>query len=210
MTHFDVFNGDADGLCALQQLRLATPKDAMLVSGVKRDVALLQRVRRVRAGDSVTVLDLSLAVNRPALLSPLQGGVRVEYFDHHFAGELPDHPNLTALIDPSPDACTGIPVDRHLRGRYRIWAVVAAYGDNLARVADEMARPQIGFDIGIGVIGKRGAERRSANGAPSKRPNSRSRVRRFTSFPTSRGAAAFAAASQTSSPIAFRTSRMPC
>ena len=64
MTHFDVFNGDADGLCALQQLRLAAPKDAMLVSGVKRDVALLQRVRRAQPGDSVTVLDLSLAVNR--------------------------------------------------------------------------------------------------------------------------------------------------
>ena len=76
MTHFDVFNGDADGLCALQQLRLATPMDTVLVSGVKRDVALLQRVRRARAGDSVTVLDLSLAVNRPALLSLLEGGVR--------------------------------------------------------------------------------------------------------------------------------------
>ncbi len=141
MTHFDVFNGDADGLCALQQLRLATPMDTVLVSGVKRDVALLQRVQRARAGDSVTVLDLSLAVNRPALLSLLEGGVRVEYFDHHFAGDLPDHPNLTALIDPSPDACTGILVDRHLGGRYRIWAVVAAYGDNLTRVADELAKP---------------------------------------------------------------------
>jgi len=141
MTHFDVFNGDADGLCALHQLRLVTPKDAVLVSGVKRDIALLQRVPRTQAGDSVTVLDLSLAVNLPALLSLLEAGLRVEYFDHHFAGDLPDHPNLTAMIDPSPDTCTGILVDRHVGGRYRIWAVVAAYGDNLTRVADDLAKP---------------------------------------------------------------------
>ena len=31
MTCFDVFNGDADGLCALQQLRLEDPRDAVLV-----------------------------------------------------------------------------------------------------------------------------------------------------------------------------------
>ena len=44
MTHFDVFNGDADGLCALHQLRLAAPVDSVLVTGAKRDIALLQRV----------------------------------------------------------------------------------------------------------------------------------------------------------------------
>ncbi len=141
MTHYDVFNGDADGLCALRQLRLATPLDAVLVSGVKRDVALLQRVRRAVAGDSVTVLDVSLAANRPALFDLLERGVRVEYFDHHFAGEMPTHPKLTATIDPSPGVCTGLIVDRHLGGRYRSWAVVAAFGDNLASVAREAAAP---------------------------------------------------------------------
>ena len=45
MTRFDVFNGDADGLCALQQLRLAQPRETPLVTGVKRDIALLGRVR---------------------------------------------------------------------------------------------------------------------------------------------------------------------
>ena len=141
MTHFDVFNGDADGLCALHQLRLAAPIDGVLVSGVKRDVALLQRVRRAGPGDSVTVLDVSLAANRPALFGLLERGVRIEYFDHHFAGELPAHPNLTAAIDTSPGVCTGILVDRHLGGTYRIWAVVAAFGDNLRRAAAELADP---------------------------------------------------------------------
>ncbi|MGE5170505.1 MAG: hypothetical protein ACM3JC_09050 [Rudaea sp.] len=131
MTHFDAFNGDADGICALHQLRLAEPKDAVLVSGVKRDIALLQRID-AHAGDSVTALDISVAENRPALVALLERGVRVEYFDHHFAGDVPVHPNLRAVLDPSPRTCTGMLVDRHLGGRYRVWAVVAAFGDNLA------------------------------------------------------------------------------
>ena len=61
MTHFDVFNGDADGLCALQQLRLAAPRSTVLVPGVKRDIALLQRVP-AGPGDSVTALDIALDV----------------------------------------------------------------------------------------------------------------------------------------------------
>ena len=66
MRRIDVFNGDADGLCALRQLRLAEPAASELVTGVKRDIALLAR------------------------------GVRVRYFDHHHAGEIPSHPGLEA------------------------------------------------------------------------------------------------------------------
>jgi hypothetical protein len=130
MTHFDVFNGDADGLCALHQLRLEEPRDSVLVTGVKRDIALLERVE-AQAGDVVTALDVSAATNRAALLALLERGVEVRYFDHHYAGELPRHPRLTATIDASPGVCTGILVDRYLQGRRRIWAVVAAFGDNL-------------------------------------------------------------------------------
>jgi hypothetical protein len=137
MAHFDAFNGDADGICALHQLRLAAPKDAVLVTGVKRDIALLDRVSAER-GDTVTALDISLAANRPALVALLDRGVRVEYFDHHFAGEIPVHANLTATIDPSPGVCTGMLVDRHLGGRYRAWAAVAAFGDNLQRAGDAL------------------------------------------------------------------------
>ena len=59
MTNFYAFNGDADGLCALQQLRLADAAPAELITGVKRDIELLQRVP-AKAGDCVTVLDVSL------------------------------------------------------------------------------------------------------------------------------------------------------
>jgi hypothetical protein len=35
---YDVFNGDADGICALVQLRLAKPIQSNLITGVKRDI----------------------------------------------------------------------------------------------------------------------------------------------------------------------------
>ena len=63
MTHFDVCNGDADGLCALHQLRLAFPKKSRLITSVKRDIALLHRVS-AQSSDTVTVLDISFDVNR--------------------------------------------------------------------------------------------------------------------------------------------------
>ncbi|HSS71652.1 MAG TPA: acetyltransferase [Casimicrobiaceae bacterium] len=144
MKYYDVFNGDADGICALHQLRLDEPRDAVLVTGAKRDIKLLARVD-AKPGDAVTVLDISMASNRPALIALLERGVAVQYFDHHFAGELPQHPNLAAAIDTSPRVCTGIIVDRHLKGRQRIWAAVAAFGDDLEEPACALAA-SLGLD----------------------------------------------------------------
>jgi single-stranded DNA-specific DHH superfamily exonuclease len=138
VTHYDVFNGDADGICALHQLRLERPLASVLVTGVKRDIALLQRVP-AQAGDSVTVLDLSAAVNHDALVALLARGVRVGYFDHHHPGELPASPLLEATIDTRPAVCTSMLVDRHLGGRRQTWAIVAAFGDNLAVEARGLA-----------------------------------------------------------------------
>ena len=138
MRHIDVFNGDADGICALHQLRLAEPVEAELITGVKRDIELIKRVNAGR-GDEVTVLDVSLERNRGALLNLLKGGVRVRYFDHHAAPDIPIHPGLEAIIDESIDVCTSILVDRFLGGRFRVWAVVAAFGDNLGNSASRLA-----------------------------------------------------------------------
>ena len=134
MGFYDIFNGDADGLCALHQLRLADPRAATLITGVKREIALLARVAP-EPGDELTVLDVSLDTNREALLGALQSGARVRYFDHHFAGEIPDHHLLEAHIDTSATVCTSLIVDRYLGGRYRAWAIVAAFGDNLLTAA---------------------------------------------------------------------------
>jgi hypothetical protein len=130
MGFYDIFNGDADGLCALHQLRLVDPRAATLITGAKRDIALLARVT-AQPGDELTVLDVSLDANREALLGALRAGARVRYFDHHFAGEIPHHPLLEAHIDPSAALCTSLIVDQHLGGRHRAWAVAAAFGDNL-------------------------------------------------------------------------------
>ncbi len=138
MSHFDVFNGDADGLCALHQLRLAQPREAQLVTGVKRDNALLVRVP-AHDGDSVTALDIAMAGNREALVALLERGVTVEYFDHHHAGDIPAHPGLKAVIDPAPEVCTSVLVDIYLGGAYTHWAVVGAFGDNLRETAGRLA-----------------------------------------------------------------------
>ncbi len=133
MKYYDVFNGDADGICALHQLRLAEPRDSLLITGVKRDIGLLARL----AGDPdisrsrITVLDISLDKNRQALDTLLRRGNKVHYIDHHFAGEIPDSELLTTHIDSDAEICTGLIVDRLLAGRFRAWAVVAAFGDNL-------------------------------------------------------------------------------
>lgn len=136
--HYDVFNGDADGICSLHQLRLAFPKDSTLVTGVKADIFLLARVRAT-PGDSVTALDISPRINKAALQCLLDQGITVEYFDHHSA-DIASHPLLHAMIDTAPQTCTGIIVDRYLHGAQRIWAAVAAYGDNFHAEAKQLGR----------------------------------------------------------------------
>jgi hypothetical protein len=141
--NYDVFNGDADGICALHQLRLAEPREAVLVSGVKRDIRLLEKVAADPQAQNarITVLDISMESNGEALRRLLRRGNTVVYVDHHFAGEIPADANLQAVIDPAPEVCTGLLVDRMLDGRYRQWAVVAAFGDNLHAAARQAAAP---------------------------------------------------------------------
>jgi hypothetical protein len=138
------FNGDADGLCALQQLCLAEQfQPAELVTGPKRRTRLLAGVTAAE-GDEITVLDISLHANRDDVVRLLEAGARVRYFDHHHAGDLPAHQRLEAHIDPSPRVCTSAIVNRYLNSRYRPWAAVGAYGDNLAETGKALwASPQL-------------------------------------------------------------------
>jgi hypothetical protein len=155
MRRIDVFNGDADGVCALHQLRLAEPVTSELVTGVKRDISLLDRVQ-AGAGDRVTVLDISLDSNRKGLMRLLEAGASVEYFDHHHAGEAPQDPNLITHIDLSAGACTSILVDRHLAGQYRLWAIAAAFGDNLEKSARALAESEGLTEAQIGKLARLG------------------------------------------------------
>lgn len=134
-----VFNGDADGLCALHQLRLSEGAGATLVTGVKRDIQLLAHVEAAPGG-RVTALDISHDKNRDDVLRLLNAGVTVRYFDHHFAGELPVHPRFDPHIETVSDVCTGVLVNRYLNQRHPKWAVVAAFGDALPNVGYSLAR----------------------------------------------------------------------
>lgn len=140
MPLIDVFNGDADGICALHQLRLDEPADSELVTGPKRDIGLLKRVR-AQAGDRITVLDVALSKNRTALDALLEAGAIVRYFDHHQPGEIPTHPHFEPHIDTDANVCTSLLVNDYLQGRQLAWAVVAAFGDNLADAARRAAVP---------------------------------------------------------------------
>lgn len=144
MTDFDVFNGDADGLCALTQLRNAEPREAQLVTGVKRDINLLQQVH-AEADSRITVLDVSLDKNREGLQRALDAGAQVFYCDHHFAGDIPDSEQLHSIINTAPDVCTSLLVNNYLDGAYLAWAVTGTFGDNLKDSARAIAKP-LGVD----------------------------------------------------------------
>jgi len=146
MADYDIFNGDADGICALLQLRLAQPRESVLITGVKRDIGLLENVQlsSTPSADRLTVLDISMDKNKNALEAMLEAGASVQYFDHHFAGDIPDHPNLQANIDTQAEICTGLLVNKFLNQAYPLWAVTAAFGDNLHQSANKAAN---GLDL---------------------------------------------------------------
>lgn len=136
--YYDVFNGDADGLCALQQLRLAEPIASQLITGVKRDIDLLKQVI-AQTNDQVTVLDIALDQNREALLRLLSQGVHIRYFDHHTTTNIPAHANFISHIETIPDKGTSLLVDEYLGGQFRNWAVVGTFGDNFDTRANGIA-----------------------------------------------------------------------
>lgn len=147
---YDVFNGDADGICALHQLRLAEPlPDAHLITGVKRDIRLLAQIAELTAA-SITVLDVSLDSNRPFLERLLQADNRILYIDHHYAGMLPEDKNLRAHIDYSADQCTSLIVNALLKGHFGKWGICGAFGDNLheaaMRIASSLSLPDDELD----------------------------------------------------------------
>jgi hypothetical protein len=133
----DIFNGDADGICALVQLRRENPQPAELITGIKRDINLL---KRVEDGEEkhLTVLDVSFEKNEKDVKRLLEQGATIDYFDHHKTGELVSHERLKVNINLSKDTCTSLIVDKKLQGRYRAWAITGAFGDNLINQAQAL------------------------------------------------------------------------
>lgn len=139
MSFIDVFNGDADGICALTQLRNAHRVESTLVTGVKRDIELLDKIE-AKAGDQLTVLDISMDKNRRGVEKALANGADIFYVDHHYAGEIPQSPKLKTIINEASDVCTSLLVNGHLQGKFCAWAVVGAFGDNLKNSALVLAK----------------------------------------------------------------------
>lgn len=137
--HYDVFNGDADGIIALLQLRKVEPKQSTLVTGVKRDIKLLAKVADQRDVSSVTVLDISMEKNTDALYDVIERDIPVFYCDHHRTGEVPEADNFTALIDLDAHTCTSLLINKHLGNQCIDWAIVGAYGDNMFVGAEALA-----------------------------------------------------------------------
>jgi len=137
--HYDVFNGDADGIIALLQLRLAEPKESELITGVKRDISLLKQVDLSKA-TAVTVLDISLEKNNQALQALLNNQVDVFYVDHHRTGDIPKSNKLTTLLNTDANTCTSLLVNDFLKGQYSYWAIAAAFGDNMHASANNLAQ----------------------------------------------------------------------
>jgi len=138
MTYIDVFNGDADGIFSLIQMRKAKPVKASeqkLISGVKRDNSLIKKISDGEADAAIiTALDISFDKNTDDLKRVLEKADSVFYCDHHQAKSLFDHEKLTHLIDFSPNVCTGLLVSKHLGGMFHEWAITAAFGDSLDSV----------------------------------------------------------------------------
>jgi len=148
---FDLFNGDADGIFSLLQLRQTSPRpDAICVTGVKRDTQLIQRIAAdVEQGDRVTALDIGMSRNAAALVTVLDKGADVFFCDHHPSGDIPQHIHLTLLVDAAPETCTAYLIDQHLDGAKAAWAICGAYGDNFQALAARIASDrQVNLPLG--------------------------------------------------------------
>jgi hypothetical protein len=138
-SRFRVCRGGADGLCAVRQWQLHEPAPATLVTGLKHDVDLLDQVA-LGAAAQVLVCDLPPQRNRQALDRLLGAGAHARWFDHHATGAVvPIHSAFEAHLEESSRTCTSLLVDRHLRGRHRLWALVGAYGARLTATAEALA-----------------------------------------------------------------------
>lgn len=140
MKYIDVFNGDADGIFSLIQLRKYTPISAddeqLLITGVKRDIKLLSKISDDTAkAAKVQVLDISFDKNTADVNRILTQCDSLFYCDHHKADNLFEHPKLTTRINTEPTVCTGLLINAQLGDKFPLWAIAAAFGDGLDHIA---------------------------------------------------------------------------
>ena len=122
------YNGDADGICSMVQWGLVYGIEGQRITGVKRDIELLERVNP-ESDDEIIVMDISLARNHARAVELSSQGFDITWFDHHLAGDPIDA--IATHIDTSSDVCTARIVEKYL-GVESDWAQVALHGDGLS------------------------------------------------------------------------------
>ena len=130
------YNGDADGICSMVQWGLIHGVEGTRVTGVKRDIQLLNRVNPTD-GDEIIVMDISLARNHSRAEELSRLGFSITWFDHHLEGERIEA--LNSHIDTSSSVCTASIVERFL-GIKSDWSEVALHGDGLS---DYSSKPEL-------------------------------------------------------------------
>ena len=134
------FNGDADGICSMVQWGLVHGIEGMKVTGVKRDIELLERVHPV-PGDEIVVMDISLARNHVRATELCENGFKITWFDHHLAGDPIN--GMEANIDTSSNVCTAKIVESYLQVESD-WAQVALHGDGLSEHSSKPEYKELG------------------------------------------------------------------
>jgi len=136
-----IFNGDADGLISQHLLELSGVTPSVRITGLKREILLLERLPPSLESANVYVFDISLEANRGALLPLLEKpGINITWFDHHEAGVLPDSARLRAHISSGRGTCTALLVHGALPGSDPRWAAMAAFGDNIPEAGEALLR----------------------------------------------------------------------
>lgn len=134
------FNGDADGICSMIQWGLVHGIEGMRVTGVKRDIELLERVHPM-PGDEIVVMDISLARNHARATELCENGFKITWFDHHLAGD--PISGMEANIDASSNVCTAKIVESYLQLESD-WAQVALHGDGLSEHSSKPEYKELG------------------------------------------------------------------
>ena len=134
------YNGDADGICSMVQWGLVHGIEGTRITGVKRDIELLERVHP-SGEDDIVVMDVSLARNHFRANELVRQGYSVTWFDHHLEGEPIE--SLNSYIDTSSNVCTAKIVENFL-GLESDWAQVALHGDGLSRSSTKPELKELG------------------------------------------------------------------
>lgn len=134
------YNGDADGICSMVQWGLVHGVEGQRITGVKRDIELLERVHP-NTEDEIVVMDISLARNHSRAQELSQQGFNITWFDHHLAGNAIE--GIQANIDTSSNVCTATIVENFL-GIESDWAQVALHGDGLSKHSSKPEYKELG------------------------------------------------------------------